>query len=160
MMSGAAALAQSPRAAQHDRMTPPAPSPAEIQRIARAGVPLAETWGVEVLEAEPGRAVCRLPRRAELLRPGGVVSGPAIMGLADIAVWAALLAASGGRDESLTAAMQVNFLSAAGPGPLLAEARLIKPRGRLLFAEVLIRRNDSPHPVAHVTATWAARASS
>jgi len=124
----------------------------------REGLPLAAAWGVEVLEAEAsGRAVLLLPRQEGLLRPGGIVCGPAIMGLADMAVWCALLARSGGRDLSLTAAQNVTFLAAAGPGPLTAEARLIKPRGRLLFAEVLIFRKDVAHPVAHTTATWAAR---
>lgn len=135
----------------------PTPSPADIQRIAHAGLPLAAAWGVEVLEAAPGHALCLLPAQPGLLRPGGIVCGPAIMGLADIAVWCALLAATGGRDESLTTAQNVAFLTAAGPGPLLAEARVLKPRGQMLFAEVLIRRKDAPHPVAHVTATWAAR---
>ncbi len=124
----------------------------------RAGLPVAAAWGVQVLEAEAsGRAVLLLPRQEGLLRPGGTVCGPAIMGLADMAVWCALLARTGGRDLSLTAAQNATFLSAAGPGPLTAQARLIKPHGRLLFAEVLILRKDVPHPVAHITATWAAR---
>ncbi len=123
-----------------------------------AGLPISAAWGVRVLEAEPeGRAVLLLPRQEELLRPGGIVCGPAIMGLADMAVWYALLAQSGRRDLSLTAAQNVTFLAAAGPGPLTAEARLIKPRGRLLVGEVLIFRKDVAHPVAHITATWAAR---
>lgn len=125
----------------------------------REGLPLAAAWGVEVLETDPaaGRALLLLPAQEGLLRPGGVVCGPAIMGLADMAVWCALLARTGGRDLSLTTAQNVAFLSAAGPGPLTADARLLKPKGRLLFAEVLILRKDRPHPVAHVTATWAAR---
>jgi len=64
----------------------------DIQRLVHAGLPVAAAWGVEVLEAEPGRALCLLPRQEGLLRPGGIVCGPAIMGLADIAVWSALLA--------------------------------------------------------------------
>ena len=64
-------------------------SPAEIQAIVHAGVPIAAAWGIEVLEAAGGRAAARLPSRPDLLRPGGTVSGPALMGLADVAMWAA-----------------------------------------------------------------------
>jgi acyl-coenzyme A thioesterase PaaI-like protein len=143
--------------AAEPRIAPPMPvTAAEIQAIVRRGVPLAGQWEVEVLEAEGGRALLRLPPNPLLLRPGNTVSGPAIMGLADVAFWAALLSVTEGRDESLTASMSVNFLGPAGPGPLLAEARLLKPRGRLLFGEVLIRRNAGDRVVAHITATWMA----
>ncbi|MBY0336272.1 MAG: PaaI family thioesterase [Acetobacteraceae bacterium] len=131
-------------------------TPAEIQAIAHRAVPLAGEWGIEVLEAGAGRALCLLPAAPRLLRPGGIVSGPAIMGFADVAFWAALLSLTEGRDESLTVSMSVNFLRAAGPGPLIAESRLIKPKGRLLFGEVLIRRKDEAAPIAQVTATWMA----
>lgn len=131
------------------------PSPAEIQRIVHAGVPLAAAWGIEVVTAAGGTATCRLPWRTELLRPGGTVSGPALMGLADVAMWAALLGVTGGRDESLTTNLTINFLRRLAPGPVVAEARLLK-RGRLIFGEVLIRSESSTEVAAHVTTTWAA----
>lgn len=131
------------------------PSPAEIERIVHDGVPLAAAWGIEVVSASGGTAACRLPWRAELLRPGGTVSGPTLMGLADIAMWAALLGVTGGRDESLTTSLTINFLRRLAPGPVLAEARLLK-RGRLIFGEVLIRAEASTEVAAHVTTTWAA----
>jgi len=128
----------------------------EMQARVRQGVPLAEAWRVEVLEAEAGRAVLRLPRDKLLLRPGGTVSGPALMGLADMAMWAALLSLSDGRDESLTANLAITFLRPAGPGPVLAEARVIK-RGRTLsYGEVLLRAEGAAEPAAHVTTSWAA----
>lgn len=72
-------------------------SVAEMQRVVREGVPLAAAWGVEVLSAAEGVATLRLPHHEDLLRPGGTVSGPALMGLADVAMWAALLSLNGGR---------------------------------------------------------------
>ncbi len=134
---------------------PPAvPSAAELQAILHAGVPLAGAWGVEVLEALAGRALLRLPLAPVLLRPGGTISGPAMMGLADMAVWVALLSLSGGRDESLTANLAINFLRRPGAAPLHAEARVLR-RGRLPFGEVWIRAEDAEEPCAHVTTTWA-----
>lgn len=129
-------------------------TPAEYDAIIHAGVPLAQSWGVRVLAAEAGSARLEMPSSPMLLRPGNTVSGPAIMGLADVAMWAALLSLTEGRDESLTAAMQVNFLRPCGPGPLIADARVIKPGGRSIFGEVLIRRADAEEVCVHVTASW------
>jgi len=127
---------------------------AEIQAIIRAGVPLAADWEVEVLAAEDGAALVRLPARPVLLRPGNTVSGPALMGLADVAMWAALLSTTGGRDDSVTSTMTVNFLRPAGSGPVLAEARLVKQGRRQVFGEILIRAEGSDDLATHITTTW------
>ncbi|WP_135467060.1 PaaI family thioesterase [Crenalkalicoccus roseus] len=132
-----------------------APSRAAIEAILHEGVPLARLWGVEVLAAAEGRATLRLPRRGDLLRPGNTVSGPALMGLADMAVWAALLSVTGGKDESVTSTLTANFLRPVGPGPALAEARLVKRGRRMVFAEVLLRAEGSEEIAMHVTSTWA-----
>lgn len=126
----------------------------EIEAIIHRGVPLAAAWGVRVLSARPEEAVLELPHNPDLLRPGNTVSGPAIMGLADMAMWAVLLAGSGGRDESLTANMQVNFLRPCGPGPISASARLIKGQGRSIFGEILVRPAGSEDIAVHVTTGW------
>lgn len=133
----------------------PAPSVADIQAIMREGVPLAAAWEIEVLAAEAGVALVRLPWRPELLRPGNTVSGPALMGLADVAMWAALLSVTEGRDESVTSTMTVNFLRPAGAVPVLAEARLVKRGRRMVFGEIVLRAEGSDDIAAHVTTTWA-----
>jgi uncharacterized protein (TIGR00369 family) len=129
-------------------------TPAEIEAILHRGVPLGATWGVRVVSASAAEAVLELPHNPELLRPGNTVSGPAIMGLADMAMWAVLLAGSEGRDESLTANMHVNFLRPCGPGPILATARLIKGQGRSVFGEILVRPVASENVAVHVTTSW------
>ncbi len=131
------------------------PDIAAIQAIMHRGVPLAAAWGVEVLQAEGGTATCRLPWKEELLRPGGTVSGPALMGFADIAMWAALLGLTGGRDESLTTSLTIHFLRRLDPGPVLAEARVLK-RGRIIVGEVTMRGEGAAEIAAHVTTSWAA----
>ncbi len=123
--------------------------------VIRRGVPLAGEWGVELLEAADGRALLRLPADARLLRPGNTISGPALMGLADVAMWAALLSLTEGRDDSVTSTMTVNFLRPAGSGPVLAEARIVKRGKRMVFGEILLRAEGSEEPAVHVTTTWA-----
>ena len=129
-------------------------TPGEIEAIIHRGVPLGAAWGVRVLTASAEEARLELPHDPALLRPGGTVSGPAIMGLADMAMWAVLLAGSAGLDTSLTASMNVNFLHPCGPGPLVACARLLKASGRSLFGEVLVSRQDSGEVAVHVTTSW------
>jgi uncharacterized protein (TIGR00369 family) len=128
---------------------------ATMLAVIRRGVPLAGEWGVELLEAEGGRALLRLPASARLLRPGNTISGPALMGLADVAMWAALLSLTEGRDNSVTSTMTVNFLRPAGSGPVLAEARIVKRGKRMLFGEILLRAEGSEETAVHVTTTWA-----
>jgi uncharacterized protein (TIGR00369 family) len=126
----------------------------DIQAIVRAGVPLADSWGIEVLAAADGTALVRLPARADLLRPGNTVSGPALMGLADVAMWAALLGVTDGRDESVTSNFTVNFLRALPPGAVLAAARIVKRGKRMVFGEVLLRAEGSDDVAVHVTTSW------
>lgn len=129
---------------------------AEIERIVHAGVPLAAAWNIGVLAAGEGSARLCLPASPGLLRPGNTMSGPALMGLADVALWAALLGETDGRDRSVTATMTVTFLRPAGDGPVLAEARLVKRGRRLIYGEVWMTAASAAEPCAHVTATWAA----
>ena len=131
------------------------PTIAEMTAIIHRGVPLAGAWGVEVVSAEAGIAVVRLPAQPLLLRPGNTVSGPALMGLADVAMWAALLSVTGGRDESVTSSMTVNFLRPAGSGPVLAEARIVKRGKRMVFGDIMLRAEGSEAIAVHVTTTWA-----
>ena len=131
-------------------------SASEMQRLVHAGVPLAAAWGGVVLDAAEGVARLRLPHRDDLLRPGGTVSGPALMGLADVAMWAALLSLTGGRDESLTANLAITFLRPPAPRAVIAEARVIKKGRTLSYGEVDLRSEGEPAPCAHVTTSWAA----
>jgi acyl-coenzyme A thioesterase PaaI-like protein len=131
------------------------PPPAAIEAIMHRGVPLAAAWGDRGDLGRRWPRHCRLPWREELLRPGGTVSGPALMGLADVAMWAALLGVTCGRDESLTTSLTIHFMRRLAPGPVIAEARLLK-RGRIIVGEVLIRSEASEEVAAHVTTSWAA----
>jgi uncharacterized protein (TIGR00369 family) len=124
------------------------PSLAEMTAIIHRGVPLAGAWGIEVVSAEAGTAVVRLPAQPLLLRPGNTVSGPALM-------WAALLSVTGGKDESVTSSMTVNFLRPAGSGPVLAEARIVKRGKRMVFGDIMLRAEGSEAIAVHVTTTWA-----
>ena len=99
---------------------------------------------------------CRVRQafRASSLRPGGTISGAAMMALADFAMYVAVLAAIGPVPLAVTINLNINFLRKATPGDLTAEARLLKLGKRLTVGEVDIRCEGQDEPVAHVTSTY------
>jgi len=126
----------------------------ELTARVREGVPLAGALGIEVLAAGPETATLRLPPSALSLRPGGTASGPALMTLADVAIWVPLLVATGGGDPARTAQLGIAFLRPAGEAGVLAEVRLVRQGRTSLYAEVWMRGEGSSKPCAHATSTW------
>ena len=102
------------------------------------------------------RGGCRLRRHfhPKSLRPGGTVSGPIIMALADVAMYVAVLSAIGWVPLAVTTNLTINFLRKPAPRDLLAEARLVKLGRRLAVGEVGIRSDGGDELVAHVTTTY------
>ncbi len=89
------------------------------------------------------------------LRPGGTVSGPTLMGIADAAVYAAILGEIGLVALAVTTQLNINFLNRPAAGrDIVAECRLIKVGKRLIVGEVYLYSEGKEDPVAHVTATY------
>lgn len=88
------------------------------------------------------------------LRPGGTVSGPTMMELADFAMYVAVFSAIGNQPLAVTTNLNINFLRKPGATDLIADAKLMKVGKRLAVGEVMLYSNGSDEPVAHVTATY------
>jgi uncharacterized protein (TIGR00369 family) len=88
------------------------------------------------------------------LRPGGTVSGPTMMELADFAMYVAVFSAVGPQPLAVTTNLNINFLRKPTRADLIAEARLMKVGKRLAVGEVTIFSDGSSDPVAHVTSTY------
>jgi len=102
-------------------------------------------------------ASCLLRQRysEQMLRPGGTVSGPTLMALADFAMYVVLLSAIGPVGLAVTTNLNINFLRKGAPGQdLLAQARILKLGKRLAVGEVNLLSGTSPDPIAHVTSTY------
>ena len=89
-----------------------------------------------------------------MIRPGGTISGPTMMALADFAMYVAVLAAIGPVPLAVTINLNINFLRKPAQTDLLAEARLMKLGKRLAVGEVTIFSDGQDEPVAHVTSTY------
>jgi uncharacterized protein (TIGR00369 family) len=88
------------------------------------------------------------------VRPGGTISGPTMMALADFAMYVAVLAAIGPVPLAVTINLNINFLRKPAQRDLTGEARLLKLGKRLATGEVFIRSDGEEEPVAHVTSTY------
>jgi uncharacterized protein (TIGR00369 family) len=88
------------------------------------------------------------------VRPGGTISGPTMMALADFAMYVAVLCAIGPVPLAVTINLNINFLRKPAQRDLTGEARLLKLGKRLATGEVFIRSDGEEEPVAHVTSTY------
>ena len=97
----------------------------------------------------------RLPYRDAFLRPGGTLSGPTLMTLADTSMYFLILAMIGPVALAVTTDLNIHFLRRPSPRDLIAHVRMLKLGKRLAVGEVLITSDGEPGAVAHATATYA-----
>ena len=130
-------------------------SNAEMDRIVRDDVPAVGQYGVRFDKIGDGTARAVLPYQEDFLRPGGTVSGPVMMGLADVVIYACVLSRIGIVKLAVTTSLNANFLRRPKPVDLIAEGRLLKSGKRLAYGEVtLFSVGEDDDPVCHVTATY------
>ncbi len=126
----------------------------EFENITRDRVPFVGQLGVIVEDISAGDARLRLPFRDDFIRPGGTISGPVMMALADLALYAAVLSKIGPVELAVTTNLNINFLRRPLPADIIAEAKLLKLGKRLAVGEVALFLEDDEDMVAHVTATY------
>lgn len=127
----------------------------QVQGLIRLGVPMAEDIDLRIDHLDGDKAVARVPFHGKLVRPGGTLSGPTIMALADAAMYAVVLGRLGRVEMAVTANLNINFLAKPKPIDLLAEARILRLSRRQAVCEVSLYSQGEDDPVAHVTGTYA-----
>ncbi len=129
----------------------------ELERRLSAEFP--ETFngdsGLSIQEAWHGGCRIRLGFAPNTLRPGGTISGPTMMMLADVTMYVAVLSAIGWQPHAVTTNLNINFLRKPAAGALIAEAKLIKLGKHLAVGDVAIRSEGQEEMVAHATSTYA-----
>jgi uncharacterized protein (TIGR00369 family) len=102
----------------------------------------------------PLTARMRMQYHERHIRPGGTISGPSMMMLADLAIYAAILAHIGPVALAVTTSLNFNFLRKPEQRDLIAECRLLKLGKRLAVGEVSLMSDGSPEVVCHATGTY------
>lgn len=93
---------------------------------------------------------------AEDLRPGGTVSGPSLMAVADLALYVAVLGEIGIVPLAVTTNLTINFLRKPSAGKrVTGVCKLLKVGRTLAIGEVSLYSDGTPDPVAHAVGTYA-----
>ena len=90
------------------------------------------------------------------LRPGGTVSGPVMMTVADVALYVAILGEIGIVPLTVTTSLNINFLrKPSASRDILGVCKLLKLGRTLAVGEVTLYSEGSDEPVAHAVGTYA-----
>lgn len=129
---------------------------AEFNEIASERLPFITHMGIVAESISVERAVMRAVYRDEFLRSGGIVAGPVLMALADVAFYAVILGNIGPIESAVTTNLSINFLRKSPPGDILATASLLKLGKRLAVCEASIYSEvlGVGQSVAHAIGTY------
>jgi len=119
-----------------DGAFPDAPPPYIIEEVAN--------WGVRI----------RLLVTQAHSRPGGTISGPTLMAMADAAAWLAILAQIGPVALAVTTSLHIDFLRKPDLVDLVAEGRLLKLGKQLAVADVALSSQGRAELVAKAQVTY------
>ncbi len=129
---------------------------AEMEAFLDREFPQIHYGGRSFTVEDVGYGTCRmrLAYHERHIRPGGTISGPAMMTLADVAFYVAILGALGPVALAVTTNLNINFLLKPGPNDMIGECRMLKIGKRLAVGEVTLFSEGLADPVAHVTGTY------
>ena len=107
---------------------------------------------VRILSAEPGSAVVGLTADDRHLRPGGTVSGPTLMMLADTSAYVAILASVGLEALAVTTHLSIDFLrKPPASSEATAASEIVKLGRRLVVVSVRVQAGEDLVATASVT---------
>jgi acyl-coenzyme A thioesterase PaaI-like protein len=89
------------------------------------------------------------------LRPGGTVSGPVLMTVADVALYVAILGEIGIVPLAVTTSLTIHFLRKPSPyKDIVGVCKIMKLGKSLAVGEVSLYSEGSKDPVAHATGAY------
>lgn len=124
----------------------------EFTALIEAELPWAVDAGIKLHRIEYGEVTLGLPYQERSIRPGGSISGPHMMMLADATMYAVVLSMIGKVELAVTTSFNINFLRKPTESDLTAEGKIIKLGKRLAVLEVSIFSKEDI--VAHATGTY------
>jgi uncharacterized protein (TIGR00369 family) len=127
---------------------------AELESFYAVHFPQLEDFRFKIERVEDRFIQVRLLYHELQLRPGGTISGPTLMTLADTAMYSLLLSMIGPVALAVTTNLNINFLNKPAPADVIARARLLKLGSRLAVGEVEMFSEDKDEAVAHATVTY------
>lgn len=132
----------------------PVMTPDMLHQFIKDEFPQVLHLGLTVENVDDSSIVVRMRSTDKHLRPGGTVSGPTMMELADATMYFLLLAQIGPVALAVTTSLNINFLRKPSPGDLVAKGKLLKLGKSLATGEISIYSDGLEDPVAHVVTTY------
>lgn len=129
-------------------------SPQQMNSFLAEHFPQLAGMNFKVKRADDKGIVISMAAEDRHLRPGGTVSGPSMVALADCAIWLAIMARLGPMAMAVTTNLNINFLRKPPPKEMIAKGKLLKLGKRLAVGEVTLFSGRDPDPVAHATMTY------
>jgi acyl-coenzyme A thioesterase PaaI-like protein len=109
----------------------------------------------DVLEVGNVSATVRRHIGVDDLRPGGTVSGPVLMAVADVALYVAILGEIGIVPLTVTTSLNINFLRKPSPDrSIVAVCKLVKVGRSLAVGDVALYSEGIEEMVAHAVGTY------
>ncbi len=127
----------------------------ELNDILEKAFPDARARKGLVREVAPGRVRLVQAFDPSMLRPGGLISGPTLMGLADTAGYVIVMAHVGPELMAVTTSLTINFLRGARPGDICVDAELLSLGRRNAVCDVRIWTEAPDRPAAQASVTYA-----
>ena len=108
-----------------------------------------------VVESVDGTGMClRLRVDGSNVRPGGTVSGPSLMALADCAAWLAVVGQIGPVALAVTTSLHIDFLRKPSLVDVVATGTLLKLGARLAVVDVALHSVADDALVAKAQVTY------
>jgi uncharacterized protein (TIGR00369 family) len=107
-------------------------------------------FGFIIQSCAPGECAVLVPYASSLERPGGIVSGITLMGVADVAMWLAIMTERGTAEQWVTTDMKTAFLKGARETEVRCVARLLKLGKRTAYGTAECRAADGDLLAHHV----------
>lgn len=108
-----------------------------------------------IIDVAPGRVRLAQATATRHHRPGGVISGPTLMAMADSAAYALVLGHIGEVAMAVTTSLTMHFLRPCKPGELQAEAVMLKLGRRIATCDVLLWTESRERAAAKATVAYA-----
>jgi uncharacterized protein (TIGR00369 family) len=108
-----------------------------------------------VREVTPGRVRLTQAYDPAMLRPGGLISGPTLMSLADTAGYVIVMAHVGVEFMAVTSSLNMSFLRGAKPGDIQVEAELLSLGRRNVVCDVRLWTESPERLAAQAIVTYA-----
>lgn len=117
--------------------------------------PFLREYALRVTGCALGQCEVLLPFTDALERPDGLVSGMAIMGVADVAMWLAIMTSRGLDERWVTSDMQTGFLRSGRAEDITCTARLLRIGRRSIYGVAECVGTRSGDILSHHSMRWA-----